>query len=68
MHIHLLLTLKCIKCVQFTANTVSKSLVGIYMQSFAFTLLLKSDNLLMDDFVQLPVHALKGFLLTKNDL
>ena len=72
MHIHLLLTLKCIKCVQFTSNTVFKSLVGIYVPSSAFSLLLKSANLLMDDFVQLPIHALKGFITdlfrAKNDL
>ena len=35
-HIHLLLTLKFIKCAQFTSNTVFKSLVGIHMQSSAF--------------------------------
>ena len=62
LHIHLLLTLKFIKCVQFTSNTVFKSLVGIYMQSSAFSLLLKSANLLIVDFVKLPVHLLKGFI------
>ena len=44
LHIHLLLTLKFIKCVQFTSNTVFKLLVGIYMQSSAFSLLLKSGQ------------------------
>ena len=43
LHIHLLLTLKFIKCAQFTSNTVFKSLVGIHMQSSAFSLLLKSE-------------------------
>ena len=33
LHIHLLLTLKFIKCAQFTSNTVFQSLVGINMQS-----------------------------------
>ena len=60
------------KCVQFTSNTVFKSLVGIYMQSSAFSLLLKSANLLMVDVVKLPVQALKGFIIdlfwVKNDL
>ena len=46
LHIHLLLTLKFLKCAQFTSNTVFKSLVGIHMQSSAFTLLLKSANLI----------------------
>ena len=72
MHIHLLLTLIFIKCVQFTSNTVFKSLVGIYMQSSAFSLLLKSANLLMVDFVKLFVHTLKDFIIdmfrAKNDL
>ena len=72
LHIHLLLTLKFIKGVQFTSDTIFKSLVGIYMQSSAFSLLLKSANLLMVDFVKLPVHALKGFIIdlfrVKNDL
>ena len=62
LHIHLLLTLKVIKCVQFTSNTVFKSLVGIYVQYSAFKLFLKSANLFIDDFVQLLVHALKGFI------
>ena len=72
LHIHLLLILKCIKCVQFTSNTVFKSHVDIYMQFSACSLLLKSANLLMADFVKLPVHALNGFIIdlfrAKNDL
>ena len=40
LHIHLFLTLKFINCVQYTSNTVFKSLVGIYMLSSAFSLLL----------------------------
>ena len=36
LHIHLLLTLKLIKCVQFIFNTVFKSLVGIYVPYSAF--------------------------------
>ena len=72
LHFHLLLTLKFIKCVQCTSNTVFKALMGIYTQSSAFSLLLKSANLLMVDFVKLPVHALNGFIIdlfrVKNDL
>ena len=49
-----------------------KTLVGIYMQSSAFSLLLKSANLLKFDFVKLLAHALKGFIIdlfkAKNDL
>ena len=62
-HIHLLLTLKLIKCAQFTSNTVFKSLVGIHTQSSAFSLLLKSGNLSKDDFMKLPVYALKGIII-----
>ena len=72
LHIHLFLTLKFINCIQYTSSTVFKSLVGIYILSSAFSLLLKSGNLLMDDLVQLPVNALKGFIIdlfrVKNDL
>ena len=71
-HIHFLLTLKFIKCARCTSNTVFKSLVGIYMQASAFSLLLKSANLSKDDFMKLPVHALKGIIIdlfrVKNDL
>ena len=56
----------------FYSNTVFKALVGIYMQSSAFSLLLKSANLLMVDFVKQPVHTLKGFIIdlfkVNNDL
>ena len=42
------------------------------MQSSAFSLLLKSAILLMDDFVQLSVYAQKSFITdlfrAKNDL
>ena len=69
---YLLLTLKFIKCLQYTSNTVFKSLVGIYMQSSEFGVLLKSRNLSMIDVVHLPVYALKGFITdlfrAKNDL
>ena len=61
-----------IKCAQFTFNTVFKSLVGIHMQSSAFSLLLKSANLLKDDFMKLLVHALKAIIIVlfraRNDL
>ena len=72
LHIHLLLSLKFIKCAQFTSNTVLKSLVSIHMQSSAFSLLLKSANLSKDDFMKLPVYALKGIIIdlfrARNDL
>ena len=46
--------------------------MGIYMQSSALSLLLKAANLLMVDFVYMPVHDLKGFITdlfrAKNDL
>ena len=60
-HIHLLLTLKFIKCAKFTSNTVFESLVGIHMHYSAFSLLLKSSNLKKDDFK--VVHALKGIII-----
>ena len=42
------------------------------MQSSAFSLLLKSANLSKDDFMKLPVYALKGIIIdlfrARNDL
>ena len=56
----------------YTYLYVFQSLVGIQMQSSAFSLLLKSANLSKDDFMKLPVHALKGIIIdlfrARNDL